>query len=132
MSRGGKRANAGRKPGSTDKKPRRRPVSADDAALTSIDVMRDAMLQLRGQGKFLDAALIAAKLAPYEHSPFARNSSIALPHPRQVAAPDLFDETYLQRSEGIGKKAQEAAAATAAVTDPESDWGSDLQPGPPN
>ncbi len=67
MPRGGKRASAGRKPGSTTKKKRAIAVQAAAEGITPLEVMLDAMRRHHKAKKWDKAAAIAKDAAPYIH-----------------------------------------------------------------
>lgn len=69
--RGGRRAGAGRKPGSVTKKTREIAEKAVEAGITPLEVMLEAMNAFRGMGDLEKAAAFAKDAAPYMHAKLA-------------------------------------------------------------
>lgn len=94
MARGGRRPGAGRKPGSVNKRSRvsaKQIADAMAADTTAVAVMQRAMLRLESEEKFLEAATVAARLAPYQTSKVPVMLQPAARHPMQKLQDDLFD-----------------------------------------
>lgn len=64
---GGARPGAGRKPGSLNSKTRAIAEKCADLGATPLEVMVEAYLKLRDEGRLEDAAKIAKDAAPYMH-----------------------------------------------------------------
>jgi hypothetical protein len=64
---GGARPGAGRKPGSLNSKTRAIAEKCADLGATPLEVMVEAYLKLREEGRLEDAAKIAKDAAPYMH-----------------------------------------------------------------
>jgi hypothetical protein len=64
---GGARLGAGRKPGSLNSKTRAIAEKCADLGATPLEVMVEAYLKLRDEGRLEDAAKIAKDAAPYMH-----------------------------------------------------------------
>jgi hypothetical protein len=71
MARGGKRPNAGRKPGSATKKTRDIANRAASEGITPLEVMLQAMRAHYDAGNLDEAALKAKDAAPYVHPKLA-------------------------------------------------------------
>lgn len=123
MPRGGRRPGAGRKPGSVAKKSLIGAARAIAGGLAPIDIMLQAARSLFADGKYTEASLVAARVAPYIHQRFAPTDQRAKPHDDQGMLP-LFS---VDASEGhLGKKQQAQVDAERAGSG--SDWGDDLKP----
>ena len=118
MPRGGRRPGAGRKPGVPNKKKSVVSVRALVSGMTPLDVLLSSMRQLYEDKDYPNAALVAARAAPYVHQKFTATEALAKPHPEQMFQDDLFD----MPAQPEGKKAEAAAAASAALADPASGW----------
>ena len=73
--RGGKRPNAGRKPGGANKKTREIADKATQDGITPLEVMLNHMRELWQAGNKAEAATIAKDAAPYMHPRLANIES---------------------------------------------------------